>query len=518
MKSQIEIIPMPAQIRLSTGTFALTGRIVIEASAEASGAASLLAEHLKSASGLTAEVIEATEASAVHHGRPGEGAVIRMVTANEGTLQAEGYRLDISPNGIQIAALPDGFVPAVQSLRQLLPAVREAEQSRGQAATLPCLTITDAPRFGWRGLHFDVSRHFFPVEEIKRILDLLCLYKLNRFHWHLTDDQGWRIQIMSHPELTDIGAWRTGKDGNRYGGYYTHEDVRNVLAYAAERNITVIPEIEVPGHAVAAIAAYPHLSCSKEPVEVWTGGGISKEVFCAGKEETFSFIFDVLDEIAELFPSPLIHIGGDECPKDRWKQCPECQARIRAEGLKDEEELQSYFIQRVEKHLAERGKRIVGWDEILEGGLAPDATVMSWRGVEGGIAAARAHHDVIMSPTSHCYFDYRQSANPGELGPSHFSPPVTTVAKVYQFDPIPNELTEAEHAYILGGQANLWTEDVPTLDRAEYMLMPRLAALAEALWSPKAARDWDSFRTRMSAQAGRLDAMGVHYCHILESM
>ncbi|HUX51837.1 MAG TPA: beta-N-acetylhexosaminidase [Spirochaetia bacterium] len=518
MNNNINIIPMPAHIEFSTGQFVLTGRVTIEASAEASNAASQLSALLKGASGLAVETLPTAGTSRASDKRPGEGSVIRMVNAKPGELRHEEYRLEISSNAILITASPDGFVPAVQSLRHMLPAESEGEQAGHQAVALPCLTIADAPRFGWRGLHFDVSRHFFPVEDIKRILDLLCLYKLNRFHWHLTDDQGWRIQIMSHPELTNVGAWRTGKDGNRYGGYYTHDDVRSVLAYAAERNITVIPEIEVPGHAVAAIAAYPHLSCRKEPVEVWTGGGISKEVFCAGKEETFSFVFDVLDEVAELFHSPLIHIGGDECPKDRWKECPECQARIRAEGLKDEEELQSYFIRRVEQHLAKRGKRIVGWDEILEGGLAPDATVMSWRGVEGGIAAARAHHDVIMSPTSHCYFDYRQSANPGELGPSHFSPPVTTVGKVYQFDPIPKELAGEEHKYILGGQANLWTEDVPTLDRAEYMLMPRLAALAEALWSPQSVRDWDSFRARLSAQAGRLDAMGIHYCHILESM
>ncbi len=518
MSTQLNLIPAPRSIEMSSGEVLLSSRIVIVASRKAERAAQHLRKLFQNGPETSVMVVPdpgsdtfLTERTDLPH-----ASFVRMEDAR---LDEESYHLEISDTGIAIAASESGFLSAVQTLRQLLPPEWEnPTNSNPSQAVLPIVTIDDSPRFRWRGLHLDVSRHFFTVDDIKRTLDLLALYKFNRFHWHLTDDQGWRIQINSHPELTSIGAWRTEKDGSRYGGFYTQEDVRDVVAYAAERGISVLPEIEMPGHGLAALAAFPQLSCRKKALTIWSGGGIAEDVFCAGREETFALVFDVLDEIATLFPFPLIHIGGDECPKNRWKECPDCQTRIQTEGLQDESELQSYFIRRVEKHLEPLGKSIVGWDEILEGGLAPGATVMSWRGVEGGIAAARADHNVVMSPTSHCYFDYRQSGNPGEPGPTHFDPPVTRLRDVYEFEPVP-ALLEPEHAKrILGGQANLWTEDVDSMERVEYMLFPRLEALAEVLWSPRSLRDWDSFKNRLAFHAQRLEHLSVNYCHIIESV
>lgn len=523
MKSEnsIDIIPAPAQLSVKRGRCELSSRVLIAADEAARPAANHLAQVLGGNKQRSVDVVFES-ASGPQTRRPGRPVVRMALTETTKSPEASGpsaeaYRLEIAPEEILVtAAAPAGFLWAVETIRQLL-LQQIASNSGEEAVSLPCVTVEDRPRFGWRGFHFDVSRHFFPVAFIEKLIDLIALYKLNRFHWHLTDDQGWRIEIKSHPELTAVGAWRADASGGRYGGYYSREDIERVVSYAEGRGITVIPEIEMPGHAQAALAAYPHLSCRGEPITISGRGGISKDVFCAGKEATFQLLGEVLDEVSELFPSKLIHVGGDECPKDRWRECPACRERIRTEGLANEDELQSYFIRRIEAHLAKRGKRLIGWDEILEGGLAPDATVMSWRGVQGGVTAAKAGHDVVMSPVTHCYFDYRQSANPGELGPDHFHPPVTTLRKVYQYEPIPPALSPEEARRVLGAQANLWTESVPTPERAEYMTFPRICALAEVLWSLRDARDWESFKGRLASHAAMLDLLAVNYCHISES-
>jgi hexosaminidase len=360
------------------------------------------------------------------------------------------------------------------------------------------------------------------VEFVKKHLDTLAFHKMNVFHWHLTEDQGWRIEIRRHPELADLGAWRTGTlvgrfsgegprefDGVRHGGFYTQEQVKDVVAYAAQRHVTVVPEIEMPGHAQAALAAHPELSCTGGPFEVSRTWGIHGDVFCAGNDAVFALIEDVIDEVVALFPGPFLHIGGDECPKARWKACPKCQARIRAEGLANEDALQSWFVRRIERMVNARGKRLVGWDEILEGGLAPNATVMSWRGVEGGIEAARLGHDVVMSPTTHCYLDYQQAEDPS-TEPAAFDA-YLPLEKVYSYEPVPPELSPEQGRHVLGVQGNLWTEYIATPQQAEYMLWPRACALAEAGWSPAGPRDWGAFRARLAVHLPRLDALGVRY-------
>ena len=384
------------------------------------------------------------------------------------------------------------------------------------------MSIEDRPRFGWRGGMLDCSRHFFPKDFVKRWIDILAMHKLNVFHWHLTDDQGWRIEIKKYPRLTEVGAWRVDREDQHwnardpqkpgeaatYGGFYTQEDIREIVAYAASRYITVVPEIEMPGHAKAALTAYPELSCTGGPFTVPPGGYWPiTDVFCPGNDGTFTFLENVLAEVVALFPGPFVHIGGDEVDKAEWTRCPKCLARMKAEKLGDEKELQSYFIRRIEKVLNAKGKRLIGWDEILEGGLAPQATVMSWRGTEGGVAAAKAGHDVVMSPTSHCYIDYYQ-------GSPAYEPPgiggYLPLSKVYEFEPVPDVLTEAEAKHVLGGQVNLWTEYVSDGRHAEYMALPRLAALAEAVWSPKTRRDWEDFAGRIRALLARYDAAGLN--------
>ena len=422
-------------------------------------------------------------------------------------LQAREGSLRIAGSAAIEASAPAGFFWAVQTVRQLMPPA-EGEAPPGRIE-LPCLEITDWPRFPWRGLHLDVARHFFPVSFITKLLDLLALHKLNRFHWHLTDDQGWRLAIKRYPRLTEVGAWRED-GGGRYGGFYSREEVREVVHYAAERSIEVVPEIEMPGHARAALSAYPELSCRKEPLSVWTEWGICPDVFCPGSEEVFRFIEHVLGEVAELFPFELIHIGGDECPKERWKSCPACQARIRTEGLAGERELQSYFIRRIEGFARGLDRRIMGWDEILEGGFAPRAAVMSWRGVEGGIVAARAHHPAVMTPIAYCYLDYRQAPDPGEAGRSGSDLPAITLKQVYDYEPIPAELSADEARFILGSQANLWTEYVETPEAAEHLIFPRLCALSEVVWSA-AGRSFRSFEERLPTHLRRLERLGASY-------
>lgn len=424
----------------------------------------------------------------------------------------ESYDLDVRAGGITIQYADEaGALYAVETLRQMLPPGVDSPKGTNSPLNVPSAIIHDAPRFPWRGMHLDVSRHFFPASFIKRYIDYIAMMKMNVFHWHLVDDGGWRLQIDKYPKLTNVGAWRygvtTGWDQSmlrfdpesklpKYGGFYTKAEVRDVVKYAAQRNVTVVPEIEMPGHSMPVFASYPELGCQNQPPSPLQGQP-PVNVYCAGNERTYEFIEDVLTEVMDLFPSKWIHIGGDEVDKTYWHRCPVCQAKIKADGLKNEEELQSYFVRRIDKFLADHGRRLIGWDEILEGGLAQGATVMSWRGIDGGIAAAKAGHDVVMSPTSHAYFDASYRDQPTE--------------HVYTFDPVPEALNDDEAKHVLGGQANVWCERIPTEARVEYMIWPRMAAMAETLWTPKAVLDLNDFQGRVASLINRLDLMGVNY-------
>lgn len=447
---------------------------------------------------------------------------------------AGAYTLAVNNNGIYIAGNNEaGTFYGIQTLIQLLPVNTEASSDNTKLA-IPYVSITDYPRFGYRGLMLDVGRHFFPVDFIKTYIDFIAMHKMNNFHWHLTDDQGWRIEIKKYPRLTEIGAWRNGtvighfpgngSDNTRHGGFYTQEQVKEVIAYANKRYVNVIPEIEMPGHASAAIAAYPWLSCfaneptknspnaaditktagGKQVQETW---GVFEDVFCAGNDSTFTFLQDVLNEVTALFPSTYVHVGGDECPKSNWKRCPKCQARMKQLGLKTEHELQSYFVQRIEKYVNSKRKKMIGWDEILEGGLAPNATVMSWRGEKGGIEAAKQNHDVLMTPTTYVYFDYAQSKHEDSLVIGGYLP----LEKVYSYEPIPAVLTAEQGKHILGGQSNLWTEYIDNGNKIAFMLFPRLTALSEVLWSSKEKKDYKDFQKRLQTQFKRYDFQGIHY-------
>lgn len=423
----------------------------------------------------------------------------------------ESYRLRVDADGIELdAPTHAGLFYGLQTLRQLA-----VPGSKGIAA----LRIEDEPRFGYRGMMLDVGRHVFPLEFIKRHIDLMARYKFNIFHWHLTEDQGWRLEIKRYPRLTSVGAWRKETqvghynenfvgDGKPYGGFYTQAQARELVAYAAERHVTIIPEIELPGHAVAALAAYSELACTPGPFEVRTRWGIDDNVLCPS-EQTFEFVTNVLDEVMDIFPSKYIHLGGDEAPTVRWKESKLAQDIIRREKLADEHALQGWFLRRVEDHVTARGRRIIGWDEILDGDPSPTATVMSWRGMEGGIRAAQAGRDVIMAPTSHAYFDYCQ-ADPAQEPLPCWGGRVS-LRQAYRFEPVPDVLTAAQATHILGGQANLWTEHIKTPEHAEYMLWPRAFAMAEVLWSPRDQRDWDSFLRRLGPQFATLDRLGVGY-------
>ncbi|MBC8182859.1 beta-N-acetylhexosaminidase [candidate division KSB1 bacterium] len=453
-----------------------------------------------------------------------KNAIILSTNEINKNLGDEGYKLTVDTNFVSIsAAKPAGLFYGVQTLRQLLPVEIESKEPVADVKwKISCVEIEDIPRFKWRGAHLDVCRHFFPKEFVKKYIDILAMHKLNTFHWHLTEDQGWRVEIKKYPKLTEIGAWRVDRNGihwNKrepqqpvekatYGGFYTQEEIKEIVEYAKNRFITVVPEIEMPGHAVAALASYPEYSCFGGPFTVITGGYWPiKDIYCAGKEGTFEFLENILDEVIPLFPGEFFHIGGDEAFKENWEKCPDCQNRIKEEGLKNEHQLQSYFIKRIEKFLNSKGKRLIGWDEILEGGLAPNATVMSWRGFEGGIEAANAGHDVVMSPTSHCYFDYYQAKKGEPLAIGGFLP----LKKVYSFEPIPPKIDPDKKHHILGAQANVWTEYIPTPEHAEYMLLPRLSALAEVVWSPENLRNYKSFQYRMKKHYVRLTNMGVNY-------
>ncbi|MEH6418639.1 family 20 glycosylhydrolase [Pseudomonas sp. CGJS7] len=515
-----ELVPLPAKLQRGQGEFALGPDVTVFANnAEARAVAQLLRDELNLVHGLSLPLRNGAPRASKGRAEPERylQLVAEPAAAGSDARANERYTLEITERGIRLAGPPAGLFYGYQSLRQLLPAARGAQPPR-----LPAMTVEDQPRFVYRGMHLDVGRHLFPLDFIKRYVDMMARYKLNTFHWHLTEDQGWRIEIKRYPKLTSVGGQRKetvlGRnidpyvgDGKPYGGFYTQDEVREVVAYARARHITVIPEIEMPGHSLAALAAYPELGCTPGPFEVGTNWGVYDDIYCP-KEETFKFLENVLDEVVALFPAPYVHIGGDEAPKTRWKSSDVAQAVMRREGLKDEHELQSYFIQRMEKFLHSRGKRIIGWDEILEGGLAADATVMSWRGESGGIAAAQQGHDVIMTPTQCCYFDYGQGPaayeqwnRGGEL----------TLPKVYGYDPVPAALTAAQAKHVLGVQGNVWTEYLKTPEMVEYMVFPRLLALAEVAWTPQADRDYADFERRLRGQFPHLDRDQVGY-RILE--
>ena len=460
-----------------------------------------------------------------HHGiRPGsdlDNPMQNRITINVDfsmDLPEEGYVLKINRQRIKLSAASySGVFYGLQSLAQLIHL--NAEEGREKVA-LPVILIKDHPRFSWRGMHLDVCRHFIPVEDVKKYLDYMALYKFNKFHWHLTEDQGWRIEIKKYPKLTEIGAWRDETmvghysdeprtyDNTRNGGFYTHEDIREIVQYAADRHIEVIPEIEMPGHARAAIASYPWLGVTGEEIDVMKEWGISPYIY-KPSEETFTFLKDVLTEVIELFPSEYVHIGGDEAIKDQWKESEEVQQLIRELGLEDEHELQSWFVQRIEKFLNKNGKKLIGWDEILEGGLAPNATVMSWRGEKGGIAAAKMGHDVVMSPTSHSYFDYYQS-KPEEEEPLAIGGylPIDTV---YSYDPVPEVLDEQEAKHILGAQANVWTEYMPDFNQVEYMIFPRMLAMSEVTWTVTKNKNKEDFYKDVNNHEKIFKMLGVNY-------
>ncbi|WP_154647865.1 beta-N-acetylhexosaminidase [Pedobacter arcticus] len=505
-KAQTNIIPKPANIALGNGSFIINKQTSFsypKKNESLKTLADYFSNHIQKISGMS---LASNQKSAQK---------IEFKLVDIAALGREGYRLNVSKDLILLEAnAKEGLFYGVQSLMQCLPAIRTNE-----ALKVPFMEVTDYPRFSWRGMMLDVSRHFFSVETIKETIDLLASYKMNVFHWHLVDNEGWRLEIKKYPKLTSVGAWRDEVYGSRwyskdstlnfndtykYGGYYTQEQAKDVVAYAKARNITVIPEIEMPGHSGAALAAYPQFSCTGIPQAVpnssVVGGfkghrGINFE-YCAGNDSTFLFLQDVMKEVMQIFPSEYIHVGGDEVEKFRWEECPKCQARMKAEHLKDTPDLQSYFIKRMENFLIANHKKLLGWDEILEGGLAPSATVMSWRGEKGGIEAAKQGHDVVMSPSNPLYFNRYQADPKTEPFAAGFS--VNSLDKVYGYDPYSKALTAEQHKFIKGGQFAIWTENIATPEYLEYMLLPRLPAIAEALWTPVSEKNYDDFVKRLN--------------------
>ncbi len=516
--SEIQIIPQPVSVKPTDGHFTLTPEAVIVAPGAAERTGQQLAAALAPATGFWLPVQASSSLTA--------GRIDLALDDALSGLGLEGYRLTVAPERVEIRAAGEaGLFYGMQSLLQLFPPeVFRAAPLGDTTWNAPCVEIEDMPRFGWRGAHLDVARHFMPKSFVLKFIDLLALHKLNSFHWHLTEDQGWRIEIKRYPRLTEVGAWRKETlvghwsrnqkerryDGVKHGGFYTQDDVREVVAYAAARHVNVVPEIEMPGHAQAAIAAYPELGNTGKPVEVAREWGVIEEVFNV-EESTIQFMQGVMDEVLALFPSEFIHVGGDEVPKVYWQKSPAMQARIRELGLKDEDELQSYFIRQMDVYLTERGRRLIGWDEILEGGLAPNATVMSWRGEAGGIAAATAGHDVVMAPNTYTYLDYAQSQDSANepLGIGNYLPLET----VYGYEPIPPALSAdaARAGHVLGAQAQLWSEYLPTPRSVEYMAFPRLSALAEVVWTPAERKDYGDFLGRLPEHLARLAALDVNY-------
>lgn len=516
------IIPVPLKQEAHKGVFSVTPETKIVCSNKEG--ILKVAHYLSIAIGkyasftpevLTSDVVES-----------GDQDIVLLLDTTCTDLNNEGYRLQVRRRGVEIHAnQPVGLFYGVQSLLQLFPVSFFSGELTG-AININGIQVVDEPRFSYRGMHLDVCRHMFPVSFIKEYIDLLAMYKFNTFHWHLTEDQGWRLEIKQYPKLTEIGAFRDSTimghagvrpevyDGKPYGGFYTQDEVREIVQYASDRMITIIPEIELPGHSLAALAAYPELACTEGPFQVATTWGVFEDIYCP-KEETFTFLENVLTEVMELFPGTYIHIGGDEAPKKRWEESAFCQNLMKKEGLKDEHELQSYFIQRIETFLNSHGRKLIGWDEILEGGLSPNATVMSWRGTEGGIAAAQQGHDAIMTPGSHCYFDhYQADPETQPLAIGGFTP----LEKVYGYEPVPEELSAEEAQHILGAQANVWTEYITTPEQVEYMVLPRMAALAEVNWSQPTNKNYEDFQTRMTYHFDVYAALGYNYCPVANSL
>lgn len=506
--AQYHVIPEPDDMSLGMAEFQFTDQTVVAANKYAMPEAELFVEWLTRATGISYRLVDIDNVTQTNYVlltcnkrvedltpdklKDVPDSIARLLLESN----KSAYRLNINPKGILInAEFNEGLFYGTQTLRQLFPATSE----EGHVA-LPLIfnsvMIKDVARFNHRGLLLDCCRHFMSVDFVKQYIDLLAYYKMNVLHWHLTEDQGWRIQIDRYPLLTEVGAWRTQKDGSRYGGFYTKEQIREIVAYAARRHVTIIPEIELPGHSTAAIAAYPTLSCTQEPIKVENEWGVFKDIYCAGNDETFAFLQHVFDEVCELFPGPYIHIGGDEAPKFRWEHCDRCKKRMRDEGIKTEAELQTYFIERIAAYLSAKGKRIIGWDEILEGGIPADAAIQSWRGMQGGRDAALHGHSAIMSPTSHCYFDYGLAT--------------IDLKKVYAFDPIPLELTPAQAKLIRGGECNMWTEHAPQ-EKVDSKVFPRMLALSEVLWTYPLNRDYSSFYKRVKDHFIRLKAMDVQF-------
>ena len=514
-KQSVNIIPKPNKITVNKGEFVINSETKIvtdDTSVINQNVINSLNNVLLRTVGYKLEIASNVES--------GSNSIKLNLVEND--FGNEGYQLNIDEKGILISGNYAGLFYGIQTLLQLLPPeIFSTEKVDNLALKVPFIVIEDIPRFAWRGMHLDVGRHMFPIDFIKKYIDYLAFHKLNVFHWHLTEDQGWRIEIKKYPKLTEISAFRNETiighhsnnpqkfDGQKYGGFYTQEEIKEVVKYATERFINVVPEIEMPGHAIAGLAAYPELSCIGGPFDVRTSWGISDDIYCAGNEATFEFLENVLSEVVELFPSKLIHIGGDEAPKVRWEECSKCQKRILDEKLADEHELQSYFVQRIEKFLNSKGKEIIGWDEILEGGLAPNATVMSWRGNAGAIAAAKQKHNVVMAPTTHCYFDYYQTEQIANepLAIGGFVP----LEKVYSLNPVPVELTANEAKYIIGAQGNVWTEYMPTSEQVEYMVFPRISAMSEVVWTNVENKNFTDFQSRMKAQYKRFDSMKINY-------
>ena len=509
---EISIIPQPEHIQQSEGSFVIgksTEIFLQEPDSEMLRIAGFLNDKFEAAAGFKLKVNEDAFGNADKKG---------IFFMNAG-LPDETYHINISPERVVIEyGTGSGAFYGLQTLFQMLPPEIFSSTKVKAKWTLPCSDIEDSPRFKYRGMHLDVCLHYFDLDFLKRYIDLMALHKINRFHWHLTEDQGWRLEIKKYPLLTEKGQWRKETvigslksgiyDGQRYGGFYTQDQVRELVKYAADRYVTIIPEIEMPGHALAAIACYPQLSCGLDSTyETATKWGVFKQVYCP-KDSTFKFLEDVMDEVFELFPSKLVHIGGDECPKTSWKECKHCQALIKSLGLKDEYELQSWFIQRMEKYINSKGHEIIGWDEILQGGLAPNAKVMSWLGEEGGIKAAKMHHEVVMAPYPKYYLDYWQ-ADP-DCEPLAMGGP-TLLKTMYDYDPVPAVLTEDEKQYIIGVEGCVWTEYIPTPARVEYMAYPRMCAIAETGWT-KSGKDWTDFTRRLEHHFKRLDELKVGYC------
>lgn len=513
-EKKINIIPEPVKIETFPGSFSILPSVQVYINPkhpELSKQAKFLSSAIESLSGAKLKIINNPKT-----------ASIKLIIAASEVIGKEGYKLVVNQKGITISANTEkGIFYGIQTLLQTLPAIQTNEELK-----IPFLKITDYPRFQWRGMMLDVSRHFFSPQAVKNYIDLLASYKMNVFHWHLADAEGWRLEIKKYPKLTSVGAWRKEIPGSifykknqvlsgepiSYGGYYTQDQVKEIVAYANARNVTVVPEIEMPGHSDAALAAYPEFGCTGNPQQVRSSAGPlpgAEANFCAGKEQTFLFLQDVLQEMMQLFPSTYIHIGGDEVDKKCWENCALCQQRMKTEGLKNVKELQSYFIKRMGKFITSKGKKMIGWDEILEGGLAPNATVMSWRGEEGGIEAAKLQHDVVMTPAKTLYFNRYQADTIAFKQPLAAKFSINTIQKVYDYEPVPKELNNSESHFVLGAQGCIWTEFINSVPQLEQMTIPRILALSEVLWSPVANKNWDRFKSKAHFHSKRLGDLGV---------